>query len=139
MHNFEDKETTNEISEDTNRVMMQLAEKLRKCENSLDKCLHKKKWSHQEWVDEAIEDMKNKYVQIGFRNLLKRERVRARKKKWRRPWDGEDGADFGEWSKQRDLLEEQAEDAGEEFQDKPEEDGKENGNFNWKGCELEDF
>ena len=69
----------------------------------------------------------------------KRERVRARKKKWRRPWDGEDGADFGEWSKQRDLLEEQAEDAGEEFQDKPEEDGKENGNFNWKGCELEDF
>jgi Leucine-rich repeat (LRR) protein len=139
MHNFKNKDETHDLIEDTNRVMQQLAEKLRKCENSLMKCLHKKNWAHQEWVDEAIQDMKDKFVQIGFRNMLKRERVRARKKQWRRPWDGEDGADFIEWEKQRELLEEQAEDAGEEYQEDPEDDGKENGNFNWKGCELDDF
>jgi internalin A len=139
MHNFQNKDETHDLIEDTNRVMQQLAEKLRKTEKSLMKCLQKKKWAHQEWVEEAIQDMKDKYVQIGFRNMLKRERVRARKKQWRRPWDGEDGADFIEWEKQRELLEEQAADAGEEYQEDPEDDGKENGNFNWKGCELDDF
>ena len=67
----------------------------------------------------------------------------ARARSQRRPWDGEDGADFIEWSKKQELLEEQVADGEGEGLDADEDeegDGKDDsGAFNWDGIESDLF
>ncbi|CAB1109198.1 unnamed protein product [Ectocarpus sp. CCAP 1310/34] len=46
----------------------------------------------------------DKYCYVEYTEILNRNRTRALKEGWRRPWDGMDGEDFGKWAKERNCV-----------------------------------
>ncbi|CAM9406930.1 unnamed protein product [Ectocarpus sp. 6 AP-2014] len=52
-------------------------------------------------VEDSLVD---KYCYVEYTEIFNRNRTRALKEGWRRPWDGMDGEDFGKWAKERNFV-----------------------------------
>ncbi|CAM9220260.1 unnamed protein product [Ectocarpus sp. 4 AP-2014] len=52
-------------------------------------------------VEDSLVD---KYCYVEYTKIFNRNRTRALKEGWRRPWDGMDGEDFGKWAKERNCV-----------------------------------
>ena len=140
MHQFNNKDDSEDAIEETNKKIMEVTSTLRRCEESLALSIKMKKWNEVEWREYTSKDLEEKYIKLAFEELLRTQRLRARKHGWRRPWDGEDGKDFVEWSKQRELLEQQAEDEGVEVPEDAAPTGKDKaGDLNFEGCSFDEF
>ena len=63
-------------------------------------------------VDKAVRQIKQKYAHLGRERILDDARRLARKRGWRRPWDGEDGAAFKKWIESNRFGLAQEEDKG---------------------------
>ena len=53
----------------------------------------------------ATDDLKQKYCDKAYRDIVEKGRKLARRRNYRRPWDGEDGAAFDEWQTLQDMRE----------------------------------
>lgn len=143
MHQYHTVEDADEEAAEVNTMAKKASDRLDAQEALLRKALAQQRHQWKDWLAETTADLENKYIGIAFRKLLKEMRLKARARSHRRPWDGEDGADFIEWSKKQELLEEQAADGegeGLDADDEEEGDGKdEDGAFNWIGIESDLF
>ena len=140
MHQYHTVEDADEEVSDVNTAAKKASDKLEAAEALLRKALAQQRHTWKDWLAETTADLENKYIGIAFRKLLKEMRLKARARAHRRPWDGEDGGDFIEWSKKQELLEEQAAEGEGELEDDEgdEGDGKgEDGHLNWGGVESD--
>ena len=48
-------------------------------------------------IERAVRDLRQKYAHLGRERIIDASRRLARKRNWRRPWDGADGAEFRGW------------------------------------------
>lgn len=74
-------------------------------------------------------DLQRKYCHQAWKKTLQDQRLRARRRGWRRPWDGEDGVAFAEWQEVQAVLEakvgeEQPEEEPEESDSDSDSEGK---------------
>eukprot|EP00752_Nemacystus_decipiens_P011950 g10596.t1 len=53
----------------------------------------------QDVAEKVENNLVDKYCYEEYTNVFNRNRTRALKEGWRRPWDGMDGEDFGKWAK----------------------------------------
>lgn len=73
------------------------------------------------WV---VMDVQRKSCHQAWKRVLTDQRSRARRRGWRRPWDGEDGSAFKDWCIIQDALEEKATAEMEEEEEEEEQNNR---------------